>query len=202
MGLTVSKREVMKRLPTILMAVRAACAPALIAGERLGAPGAFLACLVAVAFVTDIFDGVVARRLGVATERLRRADTVIDAIFYLSATVALGFRAPAVLEHSILGVMVLVLLELSRLLLERAKFGRIAAYHLWSAKMWGIALWLGFSEAFLTGQPGPLFQAAIFVGIMADLEGLWVSIVLSAPRHDLPTVWHAFQAERAAEARK
>jgi CDP-diacylglycerol--glycerol-3-phosphate 3-phosphatidyltransferase len=110
--------------------------------------------------------------------------------------VALFNRAPVVLERNAVWLVLLVILELSRLLLERAKFGRMASYHMWSAKAWGVALWLGFSEAFLTGQPGPFFRAAVLVGILADLEGLWASIVLSTWRHDIPSAWHAIQAER------
>jgi phosphatidylglycerophosphate synthase len=187
----------MKRVPALLVAVRGACAPALIVGERLGASGIVLACLVAVAFVSDIFDGVLARRVGVATENLRRADSIVDTIFYLAATVALFNRAPIVLERNAVWLVLLIILELSRLLLERAKFGRLASYHMWSAKAWGVALWLGFSEAFLTAQPGLLFRTAVLLGILADLEGLWASIVLSTWRHDVPTVWHAIQAERS-----
>src|SRR5690242_19337249 len=32
----------------------------------------------------DIFDGIVARRLGVATSRLRRTDSLVDTAFYLA----------------------------------------------------------------------------------------------------------------------
>jgi RimJ/RimL family protein N-acetyltransferase/phosphatidylglycerophosphate synthase len=187
----------MKLAPAILVAIRAMCAPAIVAAERLGASGQVLAGILGVAVMSDIFDGIVARRLGVATERLRRADTAVDSAFYLAATVALALRAPDVLRRNLAGVGVLAALELSRLILERAKFGRMAAYHMWSAKAWGIALWLGLSEAFLTQEAGPFFRVAVGAGILADLEGLTASLVLSTWQHDVPSLWHAIGIERS-----
>lgn len=187
----------MKRAPLVLLGIRLICAPAIILSERLGAPGLALAGIVGLAFVSDIFDGIIARRVGAATEVLRRADSIVDALFYLAASVSLTLRAPDVLRRNVVGVSVLLALEVSRFTLERAKFGRMAAYHMWSAKAWGIALFLGFFEAFLTQQPGPLFRVAVAMGILADLEGLSASLVLSKWKHDIPTLWHAIRIERA-----
>jgi CDP-diacylglycerol--glycerol-3-phosphate 3-phosphatidyltransferase len=178
--------------------VRAVAGPLLLACAFAGSGGAVLAALVFVAFVTDVFDGIVARRLGIATETLRRADTVADASFYVCATATLLLRFPEAVRAHVVGIGALVLLELARLALERAKYGRIAAYHMWSAKAWGIALWLGFSEVFLTGRAGALFESAIVVGILADLEGLAASVLLTKWRHDVPTLWHALEIERAS----
>ena len=40
---------------------------------------------IALGFLSDIFDGVMARRLGIATATLRRLDSVADAPFYVAA---------------------------------------------------------------------------------------------------------------------
>jgi CDP-diacylglycerol--glycerol-3-phosphate 3-phosphatidyltransferase len=190
-----------KRVPLALVVLRAACGPALVAGAVTRCRPWILVGLVTAAFISDVFDGIIARRVGVATERLRRADTIVDTAFYICATLALLVRAPAVIEAHNVGVAILVGLELARWLVERIRYGRLASYHMWSAKAWGIALWLGFSEAFLTGQPGPFIQAAVAMGILADVEGLVASVVLSTWQHDVPTVWHAVQLERAWRTR-
>ena len=67
---------------------------------------------------------------------------------------------------------------------------------MWSTKVWGISLWLGFCEAFLTGRSGSFFDAALIVGMVAEVEALGASVVLSAWRHDVPTLWHAIRIER------
>jgi len=186
----------MKRAPAALVAFRLCCAPVLIVLERLGASGRVLAAVVFLAFLSDIFDGIIARRVGVATANLRRADSIVDAFFYLAALAVLFLRAPNAVRAGGPGIVALVLLEVTRLLVERYKFGKMASYHMWSAKAWGVALWLGFSEAFISGHAGPFFWAAIGVGIVADLEGLASSFILSSWHHDVRSIWHAVRLQR------
>jgi CDP-diacylglycerol--glycerol-3-phosphate 3-phosphatidyltransferase len=190
-------RALAKRIPAALVALRAACGPVLLACAALGAGRWLLAALLTVALLSDVFDGIVARRLGVATPLLRRADSLVDTAFYLCATAALATRAPVVLQSHLIGIAILGSLEVSRWVLERFRYGRIASYHMWSAKLWGIALWLGFCEAFLSGRPGPFMQAAVATGILTDLEGLAASLVLSDWHHDVRSIWHAVRMERA-----
>ncbi len=62
----------LRRLPLALTLLRAGLAPVVVALALAWPNGvAFGACLV-VAFLSDVFDGIVARRLGVATATLRR----------------------------------------------------------------------------------------------------------------------------------
>lgn len=80
-----------------LTALRAALAPCMIILAIQKAPGwAFVACLT-VAFLSDIYDGVLARRFGVATPALRRFDSITDDIFYLSTTWAAWLIYPNVM---------------------------------------------------------------------------------------------------------
>jgi phosphatidylglycerophosphate synthase len=69
-------------LPFALATVRLVLAPVMLLGALFW-PNAtsFFACLL-LGLVSDIFDGVLARRLGVATDRLRRFDSVTDVAFY------------------------------------------------------------------------------------------------------------------------
>lgn len=190
----------MKKLPAALVTLRAICGPALLACAAGGVAGRVLAGLVTVAFLSDVFDGIIARRLGAATESLRRADTIADTAFYVCATAALLLRAPSVLRAHALGIGTIISLEILRWVVERARYGRLAAYHMWSAKLWGVTVWLGFSEAFLTAQPGPLIQMAVIIGLIADTEGLITSLILSRWRHDVPSLWHAVRIEREFRA--
>ena len=187
----------MKRVPAALVVLRALCAPALLVIAAGGGAGELLVVLLTLAFLSDVFDGIIARRIGVATEKLRRADTIVDTGFYVCAAVVLCVRAPGVIAAYAVGIVAVVGLEVARWVLERMKYGRLASYHMWSAKAWGITLWLGFSEAFLTGPPGPFIPAAVVMGIIADVEGLLASLVLSTWRHDIRTIWHALQIERS-----
>lgn len=190
----------MYRLPHALLALRLLCAPGIGLAYACGAPGWVLVAILAVAFLSDVFDGIAARRLGLATATLRRADSLIDTVFYIAATAVLLLHAPSVLATHAVGIGVLLGLEGLRFVVERLKFGRVAAYHMWSAKAWGVALLLGFAEVYLTGAAGPFFTAAVALGIITDLEGLAASLVFSSWHHDVPSVLHAVRLERTERA--
>lgn len=145
------------------------------------------------AFLSDVFDGIFARRLNVATPNLRRLDSVADTIFYLSAIFA-GWRLyPGAITERLAPLLALCGLELVRYLYDLAKFGREASYHMWSSKLWGVALFVGFFALLALGISGLPVSVAIYVGIVADLEGLAISIVLREWKTDVPTILHALR---------
>jgi Phosphatidylglycerophosphate synthase len=187
----------MKFVPVALVFFRAIAGPVLVVGAIARAPGSFLAGILVLAFLSDVFDGIIARRLGLATEGLRSADSIVDTFFYIAAAISLWLYAPGVILANTTGILVIVILEVARQLLERMKYGRMAAYHFWSAKAWGVMLAFGFTEAFLTGAPGPLFRAAIIVGIAADIEGLSASMILTRWHHDMPHIWKAVAIQKS-----
>jgi CDP-diacylglycerol---glycerol-3-phosphate 3-phosphatidyltransferase len=162
-------------------------------------PSLFAACLSA-AFLSDVFDGILARRLGVATTALRRLDSVADTVFYVAATGAVWLLHPSAITGHLGGLLALVVLELARYALDLAKFHREASYHMWSAKGWGIALFLAFVAVLAFGRTGWPVSLAIALGIVTDLEGLAISLVLPAWRHDVPTLVHALRMRRAARS--
>ena len=158
----------------------------------LPSPSGFGLCLIG-AFLSDVFDGILARRLGVATPTLRRLDSIADSVFYLAAVFAAWHLYPDVILAHAYALAILAGLELGRYLFDLAKFRREAAYHMWSSKLWGIFLFAGFFSLLAMGKSGWPPALAIYVGIFADLEGLLISIVLKEWRTDVPTVFHALK---------
>jgi CDP-diacylglycerol--glycerol-3-phosphate 3-phosphatidyltransferase len=190
-------------LPLALTALRALLAPVMLllalAAPPASAGWAFGACLV-VAFLSDVFDGIVARRLGVATPGLRRLDSIADSLFYLAALFAAwhGHRDALTSRAGLLGT--LLTLELLRYAVDWLKFRREASYHMWSSKLWGIALFAGCFQLLALGRDGWTVDAAIVCGIVADLEGLAISATLRQWRTDVPTIVHALRWRAAPPA--
>jgi CDP-diacylglycerol--glycerol-3-phosphate 3-phosphatidyltransferase len=178
-------------IPLALTALRALLAPVMI-GLALYRPDgfAFGVCLV-LAFLSDLFDGIIARRLKVATPALRRLDSVADTLFYLGAVFAAWHLYPAALKEHAVALAVLIALELARYAFDLLKFKREASYHMWSSKLWGIFLFTGFFSLLALGNAGLPLALAIYVGIVADLEGLAISIVMRECKTDIPTIFHA-----------
>ena len=51
--------------------------------------GKSAAAVLVLGFTSDVYDGIVARRFGVATAGLRRLDSGVDTVFYLAAAFCL-----------------------------------------------------------------------------------------------------------------
>lgn len=183
----------LRRVPLLLVVLRAALAPVMVVLALYRPSGAaFGACLVA-AFLSDVFDGVIARRLGIATAGLRRLDSAADSLFYVAATYAVWHLRPAAILDRAVPLALLCTLELLRYALDLAKFRREASYHMWSSKLWGLCLFAGFLSLLAFGVDGLAVSLMVWVGIAADLEGLAISLVLRAWRADVPSVVHAWR---------
>jgi phosphatidylglycerophosphate synthase len=183
----------MRGLPLALTALRALLAPVVILLAILyPSRVAFAACLV-IAFLSDVFDGILARRLGVATPTLRRLDSIADSVFYIAAVVAAWHLHPTAIKEYLVELLVLGSLELARYTFDFAKFRRETSYHMWSSKLWGIALFAGFFAVLVLDVSGLPVLVAIYAGIIADVEGLAISMVLRKWRTDVPTLIHAFR---------
>ena len=185
-------------IPLALTALRAALAPVLLLlAYGQPEPLAFALCLV-LAFLSDVFDGIIARRLGVATPGLRRLDSVADSLFYVAAIAAAWHLHAELLRPYALPLAALAALELLRYAVDYAKFRREASYHMWSSKAWGIALFVGFFALLVHGQGGWPVALAIGLGIGADLEGLLITALLPAWQSDVPSCVHAWRIRQRA----
>jgi CDP-diacylglycerol--glycerol-3-phosphate 3-phosphatidyltransferase len=185
-----------RQIPLALTGLRAALGPVIVL-LALHAPvrWALGLCLV-LAIASDLFDGVIARQLGIATPTLRRLDSVSDTIFYVGAAFAAWHLHPAAITGRLVPLGVLAVLEIGRYLLDWARFRQEASYHMWSSKAWGVVLFLGLFSLLALGTDNGFVSAAIYLGILADVEGVAISLVLKHPRTDVPTLWHAVQLRK------
>jgi CDP-diacylglycerol--glycerol-3-phosphate 3-phosphatidyltransferase len=180
-----------------LTALRLALGPVLIWMALRGVAGvpAVLICLVA--FASDYFDGVLARRFGVDTPAVRRFDSATDTVFFLSAAWGAWLLHADLLRPWLWMALAVVALEIARYAFDLAKFRREAAYHAWSAKAWGLSLFAALVAMFGFGSATPLVPLALALGIVADAEGLAISVVLPVWTHDVKSIVHALRIRAA-----
>jgi len=181
-------------LPWVLVAARAVATVVLGFALAAGAPSDRLVLtLVIVAFVSDYFDGVVARALGVVTRALRQADSAVDTIFYLVLAGAtwslhrdvLGRHAWALATClGTLGVWYLV---------DLVRWRAVAGFHAWSAKLFAATLGVWALMLYGFGVDGPWMVVACAAGTISHLEGIATSLVLRQHATDVPTVLHALR---------
>jgi phosphatidylglycerophosphate synthase len=189
-------KSALEKLPAALILFRLALAPTVILLAAYQFSSAIALCI-AIEVLTDIFDGIIARRLNVETERLRRADSFVDTVFFVSVAVATWMMFPGLLSRYLGLLAVLIALEAGRYVYDWLKFHRAASYHMYSAKAWGLVLGAATVALFGFGYVGWLLPLAIAVGILSDIEGLLISFLLTAQKPDVHTVFAALELRRS-----
>jgi CDP-diacylglycerol--glycerol-3-phosphate 3-phosphatidyltransferase len=184
-----------------LTVLRLLLAPVLVWLVYAGAPGVVFASVVLVAFVSDYFDGVIARRLGIASAELRHFDSRADLVFYATAAWAVWRLHPDVVRSVAIPALVVVGLDVVRHIFDFAKFGRDVAYHAWSSKVWGLSLALALVLLMGFGISRPFVGTTVILGLIAQIEGLLISVALPVWTHDVPTLIHALRIRNAPAGR-
>ncbi|MFL9927503.1 CDP-alcohol phosphatidyltransferase family protein [Herbaspirillum lusitanum] len=194
-----SATPLLHHLPLFLTLLRAALAPVMILlAYYLPSSIGFASCLI-VALVSDIYDGKIARRLGVATANLRRLDSIADSIFYVAATYCVWHLHKEIITDNAVPLILLLALEMARYFFDLAKFKREASYHMWSSKLWGLFLFAGFFSALVFGESGYPVCLAIYWGLVADIEGLLISMILPVWKNDVPSFVHALKLRKSLQ---
>ena len=196
------KRE---HIPWLMASARAVLGPVLIVGAECGWNGLALAGIVVAALLSDIYDGVLARRWKCDTAGVRLFDSMVDTVFYLCTAVALWIGLPQ-LWRSYAGLLFgLLALEGVRFGFDFVKFGRPASYHSYLAKAWGLVMAIAVISSFAMQQANVLVPVALVLGILCNVEGLAMSWVMPLWRKDIKTLreaWRIRERFRSWERRR
>jgi phosphatidylglycerophosphate synthase len=185
-----------RHIPRILTAGRAVLGPVLIAGEKCGWSGMGLAALILAALLSDIFDGVLARRWHCDTPATGLFDSMADTFFYACVAAALWIGHPAVWASWRTPVLLLLAFEGLRIGFDLLKFGKPASYHSYLAKTWGVVLGSAIITLFAIGHARMLMTAAVALGGICSVEGLAMSLLLPVWRSDVKTIAVAWWLRR------
>jgi CDP-diacylglycerol--glycerol-3-phosphate 3-phosphatidyltransferase len=180
--------QIKQWIPWTMVVGRAALGPVVVLGERCGWSGSVLATLVLTALLSDIFDGVLARRWKTDTAALRLSDTLADTAFYLCVAAAIGFGMPAMRHEYRSGVLLVLGCEAVHFAVDFAKFGRPASYHSYLAKTWGLVLAVAVVVTFATQHTSIWMSAAVALGVLSNAETLAMSLILPVWRRDVKTL--------------
>jgi phosphatidylglycerophosphate synthase len=154
------------------------------------------ATLFSLGLLSDILDGVIARRLQVASQKLRRLDSLIDQLFFLLVTLAVFNKWPAFFTHNAAKILILVSTECAAYLLCLLKFRREVATHAISSKLWSLVLFATLVQVLLTGNSTNLFNVCFYLGLVTRLEIIGIILLLRGWTHDVPSLYHAYLVRR------
>ncbi len=175
-------------IPWLLIAFRVVCGPLIVLAAHRGWPGVSLGLIVLFAVLSDIFDGILSRRWNCETPTLRVIDSLADTIFYLGVVEALWLREPQIILRNRSLLAALFSLEAIRYVLDLVKFRRTASYHSYLAKSWGLIIAVAVTGVLSFGVLYPLILVAILLGIVVNLEGLAMSLILPRWQNDVKTL--------------
>ena len=189
--------QIRQIIPWWMAGVRTALGPVILIGERCNWSGSGLAALVITALVSDIFDGILARRWKCDTAGLRLFDSMADTVFYLFVALALWTGPSAALRENAPLLLALLGLEATRYVVDLAKFGKPASYHSWLAKSWGLVMAVAVLAAFATSGGALLIRLSLFLGLLCNAEGLAMSFILPRWTRDVTSITAALGLRRA-----
>jgi len=128
---------------------------------------------------------------------LRLSDSMADTIFYLGVVVALWLREPLVLLGNWKLFLALLSLEGARYVFDLWKFGKTASYHSYLAKAWGLLIAVAVVGVFSFNRLQWLIWVALVFGIVVNLEGLAMSLMLPRWKNDVKTLGRAWELRKS-----
>lgn len=184
----------MKYLPKALIAARALLGPCFVQAVRGGNTG-WAAVIYTLGLLTDIFDGIIARRLGVATLALRLADGYVDIWFYACAGYAIFFTG---LPHARLFIPlgIAIILQLASWAYCWSRFGKITSYHSLLAKVTGLAFFVSML-VLLLAESDMAFFWALWLFCINIIEEIAMTAVLPEYHHDIWNLKKALDIRKA-----
>jgi len=158
--------------------------------------------LLSVGLLTDVFDGIIARRLNISSEKLRRLDSSVDQVFFISVAMATYIQCPDFFKTNLVKLIILVAFEVSTYLVSYLKFKREIATHSIGAKIWTLILFATLVEVMVHCQSVVLFELCLWVGLVTRLEILAIVFTLKKWTNDVPTIYHAVQLRQGKEIKR
>ncbi|MDX9940717.1 MAG: CDP-alcohol phosphatidyltransferase family protein [Bacteroidales bacterium] len=190
-----NKKEILT-IPNALSFYRLAMFPLILYFILSGRESLFALFLV-INLVTDVADGIIARRLNMVTEFGAKLDSIADDFTYLLAFLGIVvFKLDNLLPHIHSFVLWFVLMVLM-IIFSLIKFGRLTSFHLYSFKIGGYIQAFFFIILFTIGFITPLYYFMVIWGILAAIEHLIIQFILSELRSNAKGLYWVIKEQKA-----
>jgi phosphatidylglycerophosphate synthase len=174
-------------LPNLLTGFRFVAAPGMLWLAWQGYGIVFMV-LLAIAFLTDLLDGLVARLTGQVSQFGATLDSWADVITYLTIAISCWWLWPDVVRRELIYVVLIVASCLLPAVAGFSKFRRFTSYHTWGVKLAAASMGSTLYILFLGGPVWP-FRVAAVICILAAIEEIALTLLLSEPESNVRSVW-------------
>lgn len=152
--------------------------------------------LLSLGLLSDVFDGIIARRLKISTVTLRRFDSTADVLFFLLVAGAAYAWCPVFFNINWLKIVVLIGFEALTYVVSFARFKKEIATHSIGAKIWTLFLFATLTEVFIHCESNLLFNLCFWIGLLTRVEIMAIVLLLKEWTNDVPTIYHALQLRK------
>ena len=147
-----------------------------------------IAVLMIIGLLTDVFDGIIARKLNVSSEKLRIWDSNVDQFFWISVIASVFYLRFPLIQSLYLPLSILLFLEISTYAVSYIKFKKPIATHTYLAKLWTITLLIFLLELLLNSTTHS-FMLCFILGLLSRIEILAIVLILKKWTIDLPSIF-------------
>jgi phosphatidylglycerophosphate synthase len=180
-------------IPTALVALRILIAPLLLLDAFDGQTSNWFIIGFVTAFLSDIFDGVIARRLNASNPQLRQADGWADNILYICILASVWLTHPNIFVIYRIPLLSLLVAQLLWWVVNLSKYKRPASYHGYSAKFWGLTLFAAIIAIFGYDYAGVILWFSCIAGVIHSIEEIAMTLILPVWQHDVLSIFHALK---------
>lgn len=158
--------------------------------------------LLSLGLLSDIFDGIIARQLNISTEKLRRMDSSVDQVFFISVAIATYIQCPEFFKAKAVPLILIFSLEGLTYLISYLKFKKEVATHSIGAKIWTLFMFASLIQIIWQCDSGVLFTLFLWIGIITRLEIIAILVTLKKWTNDVPSLYHAIQLSKGKEIKR
>ena len=130
--------------------------------------------------------------MNISTQNLRRLDSSIDQIFFVSILIATFIQCPNFFYSHKIQLLLLIGIEIVTYAVCFLKFKKEIATHAISSKIWTLILFAVLIQIMATCNSALLFQICFYTGILTRLEIIGIILLLKNWTNDVPSIYHAW----------
>lgn len=162
----------------------------------------WIVSLISFGLLTDVFDGIIARKLNISTDKLRIWDSNVDQFFWLIVIASVFYLNFSFVKENFLWIAIILLLEFSSYLISYLKFKRTIATHSILAKVWTLSLLWFLIDLTLHSTSEVAFYSCIFLGVISRIEINLIVLRLKKWATDIPSILAVSKINRGQAIKK
>jgi len=180
----------MKQIPFLLIYSRIliAFAIAIIAFFPNENTSIWIVSLMTLGLLTDIFDGIIARKLNVASKKLRVWDSNVDQFFWLVVIGVIFYLNLDFVKQNFYWIVSIFILEFLAYIVSIFKFKKTIATHSILAKIWTLTLLAFLIDLEINTTSFFPYWICIILGIISRVEIILIILKLKKWTTDVPSI--------------